>query len=103
MKKTYTGAQEYSPLSPWSYWGLKILYSVPIVGFVFLIIFSIKKDNLNRRNFTLSYWCSVVLVLIVIGIIAAILLVTGAADSLGEAFETIKEGGFKALFQTFST
>lgn len=47
---------EYRPLSPWAYWGLQLLYSVPIVGLVFLIIFSIKKDNINRRNFTLSYW-----------------------------------------------
>lgn len=59
------------PISPWAYFGLQLLYAVPIVGFIFLIIFSFKKSNINRRNFTRSYWCAY----IILGIIAAIALV----------------------------
>lgn len=61
------------PLSPWAYFGLSLLYSVPIVGFIFLIIFSISRTNINRRNFTRSYWCS----LIIVGVILLIALVIG--------------------------
>jgi hypothetical protein len=63
--------EEYRPLSPWAYFGLQILYSIPIVGFIFLIIFSFKRSNINRRNFTRSYWCS----LIVAGVIAIIAII----------------------------
>ena len=57
--------EQYQPLSPWAYFGLQLLYSIPIVGFIFLIIFSCKSDNINRRNFTRSYWCSLILVAVV--------------------------------------
>ena len=53
--------EQYRPLSPWGYFGLQILYSIPIVGFIFLIIFSFKKSNINRRNFTRSYWCAFII------------------------------------------
>ena len=68
---------QYAPLSPWAYFGLTVLYSIPVVGLVFLIIFSIKKTNINRRNFTLSYWISLVLALILCIIIAIIAVVSG--------------------------
>ncbi|MBR5223478.1 MAG: zinc-ribbon domain-containing protein [Clostridia bacterium] len=54
------------PLSPWAYFGLQILFSIPIVGFIFLIIFSCKKSNINRRNFARSYWCSLILVAVIL-------------------------------------
>lgn len=69
---------EYRPLSPWSYFWLQVLYAVPVVGFIFLIIFSFKKDNIHRRNFTRSYWCSLILAAIVFAVILIISMVTGA-------------------------
>ncbi len=69
---------EYKPLSPWAYWGLSILYTIPIVGFIFMIVFSISKANINRRNFTRSYWCWYILV----GIAVLILAVTGVLGDL---------------------
>lgn len=65
--------EHLKPISPWAYFGLTLLYSVPIVGFIFLIIFSISKGNINRRNFTRSYWCS----LIIVGVILVVALVIG--------------------------
>ena len=73
--------EEYRPLSPWAYFGLQLLYSIPIVGFVFLIIFSFKKSNLNRRNFTRSYWCS----LIILGAIAIIAVILFAILGISAA------------------
>ncbi|MBO4322377.1 MAG: hypothetical protein J5919_05185 [Clostridia bacterium] len=73
----YTNEQ-LKPLSPWAYFGLQILFSIPILGFIFLIVFSISSANINRRNFARSYWCVLVIVLIVVAIVAAL----GAAGGL---------------------
>lgn len=81
-KNTVTADQipeEYQPLSPWAYFGLQILFSIPIVGFIFLIIFSIKGSNLNRRNFARSYWCSLIIIgaVLLIVLLFALLFTTG--------------------------
>ena len=71
--------EEYQPLSPWAYFGLQILFAVPIVGFIFLIIFSINGSNLNRRNFARSYWCSLIIIggILLVCLILALLFTTG--------------------------
>lgn len=58
------------PMSAWSYFWLQILYSVPIVGFIFLMIFTFSSGNINRRSFTRSYWCAA----LVGGIIATVII-----------------------------
>lgn len=59
---------QYQLMGPWSYFWLNILFSVPLVGFIFLIIFSFAKGNLNRRNYARSFWCAW-LVVAVIGVV----------------------------------
>lgn len=54
-KINYNGPDVFKPLSPWAYFGLSILFSLPVVGFIFLIIFSVSDANINRRNFARSY------------------------------------------------
>lgn len=49
--------EQYRPLRAWSFFGLQLLYLVPIIGFIFLIIHSFKSDNLCRRGFARSHWC----------------------------------------------
>ena len=73
---------EYQPLSAWAYFGLSILFSIPIVGFIFLIIFSFNGSNINRRSFARSYWCS----LIVVAIILIFLMSIGALGSAAYYF-----------------
>ena len=68
--------EKFKPLSPWNYFWLSILFSVPVVGFIFLIVFSFNDDNINRRNFARSYWCALLIAVIigvVVGIFCAIL------------------------------
>lgn len=60
--------EQYRPLRAWAYFGLTLLYSIPIVGFIFLIIFSFNSGNINRRNFTRSYWCALLIVVILLAI-----------------------------------
>ena len=57
---------QLKPLSAWAYFGLSLLFSVPIVGLVFLIVFSCSSANINRRSFARSYWCGYILVAVVV-------------------------------------
>lgn len=74
-------------LSPWAYFGLQLLYAIPVVGFIFLLIHTFSKGNLNRRSFARSYWCSLVLCLIVV-VILLIAMASGLIASGG--IETVE-------------
>jgi hypothetical protein len=83
--------EENQPLSSWSYFWLKILFSIPIVGFIFLIVFSCNGANINRRNFARSYWCGLIILLVaalVVILIAVVLaLVTRSGmEAMGDMF-----------------
>jgi phosphoglycerol transferase MdoB-like AlkP superfamily enzyme len=45
---------ELEPMGTWAYVGLTILYAVPVIGWIFLVVFSVSGKNLNRRNFSRS-------------------------------------------------
>ena len=75
---------EYRPLSPWKYFWLTVLFSIPIVGFVFLLVFSFNGSNINRRNFARSYWCGLLIALIIILIYVVIAVAfLGGLDAMG--------------------
>jgi hypothetical protein len=69
---------KYRPLTAWSYFGYSILFMIPLVGIICLIIFACDSSNINRRSYARSYFC----LLIIIAILFAILLFTGALGSL---------------------
>lgn len=63
---------EYKPISMWGYFGYEILFSIPIVGLILLLVFSFGgTGNKNLRNFARSYFCFLILVVIIGVIIAA--------------------------------
>ncbi len=45
----------YRPLSLWAYIGYTLLFSIPIIGLIFLIIFSFSSKNINRKNYARAY------------------------------------------------
>ena len=55
-KKQLRLPKKYKPLSGWAYWGYNILFHIPVLGFIFLLIFSFNNKNINRRNFARSWW-----------------------------------------------
>ena len=68
-KINYNGPDVFKPLSPWAYFGLSILFSLPVVGF----IFSVSDANINRRNFARSYWC----IYVIIAVAAVVAVASG--------------------------
>ena len=76
-KYIYNGPEQYRPLSPWAYFGYSLLFSIPVIGLIFLLIYSFDDSRINRRNFARSYFCVIALVLIISGILA----VTGVAGA----------------------
>ena len=77
----------YAPLSAWAYFGLSVLYAIPIIGFIFLIIHTFSSGNINRRSFARSYWCRLLLVLIIVGLLYGFAVATGRSEEFQNAIE----------------
>lgn len=59
---------KYRPLGAWGYLGYSLLYSIPIVGFILLIIFSFSNASVPRRNHARSFFFVLLTYSIIIGI-----------------------------------
>lgn len=68
---------KYRPVGAWGYFGYTLLFSIPIIGQIFLIVFALSGSNVNRRSFARSYFCGVLIVLIIFVIIVGIMIVAG--------------------------
>ena len=68
---------QFRPLSPWAYFGYSLLFSIPIVGFILLIVFSFSDSNINRRNYARSYFCLLLIVAIIFAVMALLSLALG--------------------------
>ena len=57
---------EYEPISMWGYFGYEILFSIPIIGFIMLLIYAFGGTrNINLRNFARSYFCLFIIAMII--------------------------------------
>ena len=81
---------EFKPMGAWAYFGLSVLFSIPIIGLIFLIVFSFSDANLNRRNFARSYFIAMLFAIIAI----AVLLFTG---TLQKAYYAVQTGQWSEL------
>lgn len=60
-------------IKPWGYVWLNILYAIPVLGWLVWLINALFARNTNVKNHARSFFCAVVLVLIVAVIAGAIL------------------------------
>lgn len=79
----------YKPLSPWAYFGLQLLFSIPLVGFICLIVFSFDSGNIHRRNFARSYWCSLLLGVILAVVFAVLFFTLGVTTGFVEEIQAL--------------
>ncbi|MDO4537828.1 MAG: hypothetical protein Q4B54_06660 [Coriobacteriales bacterium] len=49
---------EFKPMGAWAYFGYTLLFSLPLLGLIFLIVFSFSDANINRRNYARSIFIS---------------------------------------------
>ena len=59
---------EFRPISPVAYFGYAILFSIPLIGLIFTVVYSLSNANINRKNFARSF-----LILYAIMLIAAVI------------------------------
>lgn len=60
-------SSEYKPISMWGYFGYEILFSIPILGIIMLIVFSVGgTQNKNLKNFARSYFCFLILAVVLV-------------------------------------
>lgn len=78
-------SKEYKPIKPWGYVGLELLFAIPVVGFIALLIYTFAAKNVNRRNFARSYWCGLVVALVIIVAVIIAAYATGNGDELMRA------------------
>ena len=78
--------KEYQPISMWGYFGYQILFSIPVVGFICLVIFAIGAKNVNKKNFARSYFCYTIICLCIFAIVFAVAFFTGALETLMSNF-----------------
>lgn len=83
-KYNYNGDPKFRPLSPWEYFGYGLLFSLPVAGFVLLIVFTFNSSNINCRNFARSYWCSAIIAGVIILVLLALVLLLGGLAGLSE-------------------
>ena len=64
--------EEYRPISMWGYLGYQILFSIPVVGIILLIVYAVGgTKNVNVRNFARSYFCYLIIMIVLAVIIGA--------------------------------
>ena len=73
--------QNFRPISAWGYVGYQILFSIPLIGFILLIVFSFDSSNINRRNFARSYFCILLLSIIFVGVFIGLFFALGLSIS----------------------
>ena len=73
---------EYAPISMWGYFGYELLFSIPVLGLIFLIVFAVSAKNVNLKNFARSYFCYLIIVLIICAIIFSLAVGAGLMSEL---------------------
>lgn len=68
--KTPRIPSEYTPISMWGYFGYQILFSIPVIGWIFIIVFALTASNQNLKNFARSQFCVMILWLFLVVIMA---------------------------------
>ncbi|MCH5203656.1 MAG: hypothetical protein J1F03_02855 [Oscillospiraceae bacterium] len=86
--KSLGDSNEFKPISMWGYFGYELLFSIPVIGFILLIVFSAgAAGNINLRNFARSYFCYYIIVAVILGIVIAILAATGILTAIAAGMQ----------------
>lgn len=75
--------EEYKPITMWGYFGYEILFSIPCIGLILLLVFAFGgTKNVNLRNFARSYFCFVILLVVLFAVFAML----GGLAAIGSSY-----------------
>ena len=73
---------EYKPIKAWGYFGYNILFAIPLVGFIFLLIYALGgTSNVNLKNYARSFFCVFVLALIIFLVVFVCAMIFGVSGT----------------------
>ena len=55
--KNYDYGFGFKPISPWGYVGYSILWSIPVVGWIFWLVAALGSKQRNVKNYARSFFC----------------------------------------------
>ncbi len=88
--RNYDPRFDYTPLGAWSYFLYTLLFSIPIIGFIFAIVFAVGGTNrINLRNYARSYFCWLLITVVLV----IILLIVGFAIA-GSVYNIFDHSGY---------
>ena len=78
--------EEYKPISMWGYFGYEILFSIPCVGFILLLVYAFGgTKNVNLKNFARSYFCFLIIVVVITFILVSVAGVAGISSAISHS------------------
>ncbi len=94
------------PLSAWGYFWYSILYAIPVIGWIFLVINAVGAPNHNARSFARSYFCKLLIALLLLAMFAgvtALMFVSGVLswDEIQGMYDGLKPL-FENMFNIFN-
>ena len=77
--------ESYKPISMWGYFGYEVLFSIPVIGFIILLVFAFGgSGNINVKNFARSKFCYLILWFVIMIVLVAIGAATGAVEAIAD-------------------
>ena len=74
---------QYKPISVWGYLGYEILFSIPVIGFIMMLVLAFAPENVNVKNFARSFLLWILLVTIIVVIVAVIITAVTGVGIMG--------------------
>lgn len=69
--------EAWKPVRAWKFWGYSLLFALPLIGFICAFVCAFSAKNLNVRGFARSYFCWLLVGVLVIGGLWAAAYFTG--------------------------
>lgn len=86
-------AARYAPVSTGAFFGYKVLYGIPVIGWISCLILSFSAKNVNKRNFARANLISLILSLVFTALlvfavvkVAEVVIERVVTDIMGETF-----------------
>ena len=84
---------KYRPLTMWSIIGWNILFNAFFgISFILTLVFAFNRGNINRRSLARFWLLLKLLGLLLVGLVIAVLFLTGMMDGIIESIQDILSG-----------